>query len=313
MARLIARRLALALPMLFAVSFLSFLLVSLVPGDPARSVLGSQATDEQVAALRIQLGLDRPLVDQYGSWLADALHGDLGVSLQTGIEVSPLLNARLAPTLSLIILTTVTGAVVGVALGTWSAVRGGLLGGVVDLLATLGLAIPSFWLALLLVSGFAVHWKLFPPTGYSAFSESPADWLRSLVLPVATASLIAVTSVAKQTRDSMLDALNRDFVRVLQANGLSHRSIVYRHVLRNAAIPVSALLGVISASLLGATVLIENIFGLPGLGSAAALAAAQHDIPVLQGAVVYCTLIVIAIGLLVDLTQAWLDPKVRVQ
>jgi peptide/nickel transport system permease protein len=308
---LVLRRLLWAVPMLFVVSALSFVLVSLLPGDPARSVLGPLATDQQVARARAQLGLDRSLADQYRSWLVHALHGDLGVSLQTGIDVRQLLDSRLAPTLSLIALSTLTAAVLGVALGVWSATRGGLLGAIIDVLSVIGLAVPAFWLALLLVSTFSIHWRLFPPTGYQSITASPAEWLRSLTLPVLTASLIGLTSVAKQTRDSVLDVYNRNFVLVMQANGLSRRSIVYRHVLRNAAIPVLSLLGVICSSLLGAAVLIENIFGLPGLGSGAAAAAAQHDIPVLQGAVVYFTIIVIVIGLLVDVGRAWLDPKVR--
>ena len=309
--RLVARRLAAAVAMVLLVTFLSFLLVSLVPGDPARSVLGPVATQQQVDELRRQLGLDEPLPLQYLTWLGHAVRGDLGVSLTTGTEVGQLLDARLAPTLSLIALATLTAAVVGVALGTVSAVRGGALGRLVDVLSVVGLAVPGFWLALLLISWFAVRWQIAPATGYTPLLESPGQWLRSLLLPVASASLAAVTGVAKQTRDSMLDALGRDFVRVMQANGLSRRSIVYRHVLRNAAIPVLSLLGVISTSLLGATVLIENIFGLPGLGSAAATAGLQHDLPVLQGVVVYVTLIVVAIGLCVDLCQTWLDPRLR--
>ncbi|MEV4663478.1 ABC transporter permease [Micromonospora echinofusca] len=309
--RLVALRLAWALPMLFVVSFFCFLLVSLVPGDPARSVLGPLAPQQQVDALHQQMGLDRPLLHQYVSWLGRSVQGDLGVSVITGAEVGPMLNARLAPTLSLIILATLTAMLLGVGLGVFSGVRGGPLGRMVDVLSVVGLAVPGFWLALMLVSWFAVRWPLFPVTGYVPVTQSPGDWLGSLVLPVAATSLAAVTAVAKQTRDSMLDTLDRDFVRVMQANGLSRRSIVYRHALRTAAVPVVSLLGVISASLLGTTVLIENIFGLPGLGSGAALAAAQHDIPVLQGAVVYFTLIVIVIGLLVDLCQAWLDPRVR--
>ncbi|MER6753626.1 ABC transporter permease [Micromonospora echinofusca] len=309
--RLVALRLAWALPMLFVVSFFCFLLVSLVPGDPARSVLGPLAPQQQVDALHQQMGLDRPLLHQYVSWLGRSVQGDLGVSVITGAEVGPMLNARLAPTLSLIVLATLTAMLLGVGLGVFSGVRGGPLGRMVDVLSVVGLAVPGFWLALMLVSWFAVRWPLFPVTGYVPLTQSPGDWLGSLVLPVAATSLAAVTAVAKQTRDSMLDTLDRDFVRVMQANGLSRRSIVYRHALRTAAVPVVSLLGVISASLLGTTVLIENIFGLPGLGSGAALAAAQHDIPVLQGAVVYFTLIVIVIGLLVDLCQAWLDPRVR--
>ncbi|MCL7459623.1 ABC transporter permease [Micromonospora echinofusca] len=309
--RLVALRLAWALPMLFVVSFFCFLLVSLVPGDPARSVLGPLAPQQQVDALHQQMGLDRPLLHQYVSWLGRSVQGDLGVSVITGAEVGPMLNARLAPTLSLIVLATLTAMLLGVGLGVFSGVHGGPLGRMVDVLSVVGLAVPGFWLALMLVSWFAVRWPLFPVTGYVPLTQSPGDWLGSLVLPVAATSLAAVTAVAKQTRDSMLDTLDRDFVRVMQANGLSRRSIVYRHALRTAAVPVVSLLGVISASLLGTTVLIENIFGLPGLGSGAALAAAQHDIPVLQGAVVYFTLIVIVIGLLVDLCQAWLDPRVR--
>jgi peptide/nickel transport system permease protein len=305
------RRLLWGLPMLFVVSFFSFLLVSLVPGDPARSVLGPLATQQRVDALRVEMGLDRPLVDQYLTWLSHAVRGDLGTSLITGADVDQLLNPRLPATLSLIISATLAAAILGVALGVVSAVRGGLLGRVVDVLSIVGLAVPGFWLALILVAWFAVRWRLFPPTGYVPLMESPLEWARSMVLPVVAVSLSAATAVAKQTRDSMLDALNRDFVRVMQANGLSRASIVYRHALRNASIPVVSVLGVICASLLGAAVLIENIFGFPGLGSGAAQAAVQHDIPVLQGAVIYFTLIVIAVGLVVDVSQAWLDPKVR--
>ncbi|MFC4471744.1 ABC transporter permease [Streptomyces xiangluensis] len=311
MGRLVARRLLWGVPMLLLVSFFSFLLVSLVPGDPARSVLGPLAPQEQVDTLHQQMGLDRPLPEQYASWLGDAVRGDLGASLVTGTDVGQLLTPRLPATLSLIIPATLTAALVGIVLGVASAVRGGVLGRLVDMLSMVGLAVPGFWLALVLVSWFAVRWRLFPATGYTAFADSPVEWLRSLVLPVAAVSLGAVTAVAKQTRDSMLDALNRDFVRVMQANGLSRWSIVYRHALRNAAIPVVSVLGVICASLLGAAVLVENIFGLPGLGSGAALAAVQHDIPLLQGAVIYFTLIVIVVGLVVDVCHAWLDPKVR--
>ena len=310
MVRLVLRRLAWTGPLLFVVSVLCFLLISLVPGDPARTVLGPLAPPEQVEALHRQMGLDRPLTVQYLSWLADAVHGDLGRSVSTGTAVAPLIASRLTPTVSLILLATLTVGVVGTALGVLSAVRGGPLGRLVNVASVVGLAVPGFWLALVLITWLAVRWRLFPATGYVPFGESPVGWLRSLALPVTATSLAAVTAVAKQTRDAMLDVLSRDFVRVMQANGLSTRSIVYRHALRTAAVPVVALLGVISASLLGATVLIENIFGLPGLGSGAALAAAQHDIPVLQGAVVCYTLIVVAIGLLADLAQAWLDPRV---
>ncbi|MER7007236.1 ABC transporter permease [Dactylosporangium sp. NPDC000555] len=311
MVRLVTRRLVWAVPMLFVVTFFSFVLVSLVPGDPARSVLGQLATEQQVSELRQELGLDRPILPQYLDWLGRALRGDLGHSLVTGGDVGRLMGARLAPTLSLVVLATLAAGLLGVGLGMLSAVRGGALGRLIDVLSVAGLAVPGFWLGLLFVSWFAVHWRLFPATGYTPIAESPIGWLRSLVLPVAAASLAAATAVAKQTRDAVLDVLSREYVRVFEANGLSRRSILFRHVLRNAAVPIISLLGVVCAGLLGAAVLIENIFGLPGIGSGAVVAAMQHDIPVLQGAVVSFTLIVIAVGLVVDLLQAWLDPRVR--
>ncbi|MEU9829796.1 ABC transporter permease [Micromonospora chersina] len=311
--RLVVRRMLWAVPLLFVVSVTSFALMALVPGDPARAVLGPTASAEQVEALSREMGLDRPLPEQYAGWLDRAVHGDLGTSLYTGADVESLLRARLEPTVSLILLSALVAAVVGVLLGLTSAVRGGVLGRLVDVLSAAGLAVPSFWFALLLVSWFAVRWRVFPPTGYTPAGTSAAEWLRSLALPAAATALPAVTGMAKQTRDAVLDALHLSFVRVMQANGLSRSSILFRHVLRNAAGPILSLLGVITAGLLGATVLIENIFGLPGLGSAAALAALQHDIPVLQGTVITFTLIVIAIGLLVDVCQAWLDPRTGVR
>jgi peptide/nickel transport system permease protein len=307
----VARRLAWAVPMLAVVSFLTFFLVSLTPGNAALTILGPSASPAQVQALRTQMGLNKPLLAQYWGWLSGALHGSLGNSLVTGTPVASYLDSSLAPTLSLVGLAIVVSAVLGMALGVASAVRGGALGRGLDALSFAGLAVPSYWLALLLISLFADHWHLFPAVGYVPITQSPLEWLRSLVLPVCAASLLGVAAVAKQTRDSMLDALSRDFVRFLQANGLPRRSVIYRHAMRNAAIPVVTLLAVIAVALLSAVVFVEIIFSLPGLGSVATLAAQQHDLPVLQGAVVYFTLIVVVINLLVDLSYSWLDPRVR--
>lgn len=307
----ILRRVGWAVPLLFVVSFLSFALVSLAPGDAAVTILGPEASESQVRSLRAQMGLDRPLPAQYASWVGRAAQGDLGTSLVNGAPVSTYLESRLGPTLSLVILCVLLSAAIGITLGILSAVRGGLLGRSLDALSLVGLAVPSFWLAPILISQFAVRWRLFPAVGYVPFVDSPLDWARSLVLPAVAGSLTAIAAVAKQTRDSMLDTLHRDFVRVMQANGLSRRSIIYRHALRNAAIPVVTLLGVITVGLLSAVVFVEMIFALPGLGLAATTAAAQHDLPVLQGVVVYFTLLVVAVNLVVDLSYSWLDPRVR--
>jgi len=310
---LIARRLVWALPLLLVVSALSFVLVSLVPGDPARAILGPDASQAQYLLLRRQLGLDQPLYLQYYDWLRGVVHGNLGISLFTGEPVTTILNQRLGVSLTLIAAALLVAAVAGVALGTLSAVRGGRLGRAVDAVAMLGLAVPSFWLALLLIAVFAVGVPLFPATGWVPFSTSPAGWLHALVLPVATLAFSALTIIVVQTRDAMLDVLSRDFIQVLRANGFPARSILLRHALRNAAIPVVTVLGIIFIGLLTATVLVETVFALPGLGSQAVEAATQHDLPVIQGEVLYFTVIVVLVNLLTDVAYGLLDPRVRVR
>jgi peptide/nickel transport system permease protein len=310
---LITRRLAWALPLLLVVSAVSFVLISLVPGDPARAILGPNASQAQYLLLHRQLGLDQPLYLQYYDWLRNAVHGDLGISLFTGEPVTTILNQRLWVSLTLIVAALLVAGVAGVALGTVSAVRGGRLGRAVDAVAMLGLAVPSFWLALLLIAVFAVAVPLFPATGWVPFSASPSGWLHALVLPVATLAFSALTIIVVQTRDAMLDVLSRDFIQVLRANGFPPRSILLRHALRNAAIPVVTVLGIIFIGLLTATVLVETVFALPGLGSQAVEAATQHDVPVLQGEVLYFTAIVVVVNLLTDVAYGLLDPRVRVR
>ncbi|WTW99740.1 ABC transporter permease [Streptomycetaceae bacterium NBC_01309] len=309
--RLVLRRLVSSVPLLFAVSALTFALVSLVPGDPARTIVGQHATEQQYAEVRDQLGLDRPLPAQYWNWLKGVFQGDLGTSLFSGEPVTTLLNNRLPVSLSLIVAATVVSGILGVALGLLSARRGGPLVKAVDALSLLGLAVPAFWLALVLIALFAVELGWFPATGYVPLGEDPYEWGRSLVLPVLSLALSAVSIIAKQTRDSVLDASTRDFTRVLAANGFSPRSILYRHILRNAALPVVTVLGVVLVSLLAGTVFVETVFAMPGLGGLTQQATVQHDIPVIQGAVLYITGLVVAVNLLVDLAYERLDPRVR--
>jgi len=309
--RIIGRRLLASVPLLFVASALTFVLVSLVPGDPARTIAGQHATAEQYRLIRQRLGLDDPLPVQYWHWLKGVLHGDLGSSLFTGEHVASALNTRLPVSLALIVAGTLVSGIVGVALGLAGARRGGALMKLVDVLAMAGLAVPPFWLALVMIAVFAVRLRWFPATGYTAIADDPAGWARSLVLPVLAISLGAVATIAKQTRDSVLDVLGRDFVRVMRANGLSERSIVYRHVLRNAAIPLVTVLGVLMVALIAATVFVESVFAMPGLGRLVTEATVQHDIPLIQGAVLYITLLVIMINLLVDLAYGLLDPRVR--
>jgi peptide/nickel transport system permease protein len=310
MLRIAARRLAWSVPILFSVSVLTFLLARLSPGDAARVVLGTNTDPVAYARIRRELGLDQSLFEQYTRWLGHALRGDLGSSLFTGEPVTAILNSRLAVSLSLIVGTTLACVTIGLAVGMFSAVRGGAWGRGVDAMALLGMAVPNYWLGLLLIAAFAVGLPWFPATGYVPFMESSGEWARSLVLPVVTLAVAGIATVASQTRGAMVDVLQREFIRALRANGMSTRSILFKHALRNAALPVVTVVGLLVAGLLGGTVLVEYVFALPGLGVLAVTATNQHDLPVIEGIVVYFTLIVIVVNLATDLLYAWLNPKV---
>jgi peptide/nickel transport system permease protein len=312
MVRLIVNRLLLSVVLIVVSSIAIFLLMSLVPGDPARTILGANATPDAVARLREQLGLNQPLLAQYGSWIGGVVRGDFGESIFSGDPVVTLILTRLPVTLSLIVLSTVVIAALGTALGLLSAVRGGALGRFLDAISLVGLALPSYWVAILFVAVFAVAIRIFPATGYTAFADSPGGWLLSLVLPVAALSLGGVTIVAKQMRDSAMDVLARDYIRVLRATGVRERSIVAKHVLRNASLPSLTVLGITVVGALTGAVFVENVFVLPGLGSLVTQATTSHDLPVVLGVGVFFTLFVIIVNLVIDILYGVLNPKVRV-
>lgn len=305
------RRLLLAVPLLFVVSSLSFVLVSLTPGDAAREILGINATPEEYAQLRRSLGLNLPLYDQYWNWLRHAFEGNLGASFLSGEKVTQVIGSGLPVTLSLILLAVVVVAVLGVGLGVFSAVRGGVAGRLVDAASMLGFAIPAFWLGLILIVVFAVKLNWFPAIGYVPLTQSATEWIRSLTLPVLALAIGGVAGVARQTREAMLDALNSEYIRMARANGLPPRSLYFRHALKNASIPVVTQLGLLTIALLGGTVLVENVFALQGLGRLVVGATTQHDLPVVQGIAVVFTLIVVVVNLLVDLAYTLLNPRVR--
>ncbi|WP_221583337.1 ABC transporter permease [Microbacterium sp. G2-8] len=309
---MLLRRVAIAIPLIIIVSMLMFLLASLVPGDQARTILGEEATPAQIAALREQLGLDLPLYQQYANWAVAAVQGDFGDSILTGQGVGSVLASRLPVTASLMILSTAIIAIAGGIFGILSALRGGWLGRVLDAVSLFGLAVPSFAVAILLASVFAVVLPIFPATGYVAFSTDPVGWLWALVLPAVASSLAGTTLVAKQMRDSVKDALARDYVRAMRANGISDTSILLRHVVKNASIPAVTVLGLGAVAALTGSIFIENVFVLPGLGTLATQATLNHDLPVLLGLGVLFTLMVVIVNLIVDLIYGVLNPKVRV-
>jgi len=310
MLKLITRRLAWSVPLALAASAASFLLVGMLPGDAARSLLGQNATEQQLTEVRQQLGLNQPLVLQYWNWLIHALQGDLGTSLINKASVVEQLNERLGASLSLIIGATVVSAVIGVALGVRGALRGPA-GKIVDAVSVLGLAVPDFWLGLVLVLVFAVQLAIFPPTGYVSPALDTAAWFDSLVLPVVTLAVPATAIVAKQARDAVATALSRPFTRTLRAAGVPEWSIIYRHALKNAAVPILTVIGLVFVGALSGTVAVEFIFAIPGLGRTAVEATSAHDFPLIQGVVVYFTLIVITVNLLVDLAYGYFNPRIR--
>jgi peptide/nickel transport system permease protein len=310
--KMVIRRLLLSVPLLFVVSVLTFGLIALTPGNPALEILGGNATPDEVTALDQQLGLNQPLVVQYWHWLDKVLHGNLGVSLFSSQTVTSDINSRVGVTLTIVIGAVLVSTLLGVALGVVSAVRGGWLGKLTDVVSLVGFAVPNFWLGLILVTIFSVKLGLVPATGFVPFSTSPNGWLDSIILPVITLSAVGITGVAKQTRDSLRDVMGQPFITALRAEGVPERSILLRHGLKNAALPVITMMGLFFVGMLSGAVIVEQVFGLPGVGSLAVSATSTHDLPVVQGVVLYFTVIVIVVNLILDVSYGLLNPKGRV-
>jgi peptide/nickel transport system permease protein len=307
----ILRRLAISVPMIFVIASLTFLLVSLIPGDPAIAILGPEATPEEYAQVRAELGLDRPLFIQYVDWMVAAVQGDLGNSIRTGRPVVTMIGERMEVTVSLAVIAIIVTAVLGVLIGLVGALKGGWIGKSSQVVAVLGTSVPNFWFGILLVLFFAVGLGVLPATGYAPMSRGLGEWARHLVLPVAAIALAGIAGIARQTRASMNEVLGRDFVRTLMASGTPYHSVVFRHALRNAAIPVVTRLSFQFFGLLSGAIVVDQVFALPGLGSIMLVAMNGRDIPVVQGVVILTAVLVIVVNLIVDLLNAWINPKVR--
>ncbi|MBM7473680.1 ABC transporter permease [Subtercola frigoramans] len=307
---MILSRVAFAIPVLFVMTFLTFFLASLIPGNVALVLLGPSATVESVQALTRDLGLDKPVLVQYFSWVGNALHGDLGKSIYTGDTVSHIVLQRFWPTLSLALLAAVVSAIIGISLGLFAAIKGGALSRILDTLGMVGIAVPGFWIALLLIVVFSGQLRLLPAIGYENPSEDFWGWIRHLILPVSAMALAGIALIAKQTRDAFSEALSRDFIRFLQANGVPRRSLLFRHALRYASVPIVAAFAVTFINFFSATATLEIVFAIPGLGSQVATATANHDLSVLQGAVLAYTIVTVVTILLADIIYSLLNPKV---
>jgi len=304
-------RVATALPVLAIMTVLTFLLVSLIPGDAATTILGQDATPERVAALNAELGLDQPLALRYWEWLQAAVTGDLGTSLYTGDQVSGVVLGRVGPTLSIVLASTALAVIIGTCSGFYAALRGGWIARTLDTLGMLGISLPNFWIALLLVAIFAGQFALLPALGYVPIRKDPVDWAAHLVLPVASLTVAGIAMIAKQSRDAVSEGLSREFVRFLEANGVPRWKLLWSHVLRYAAGRIVSVTLATFVNLFGGTVALEAVFAVPGIGSLVATATLQHDLPTVQGAVLAYTVVILVMTIAADLGRAALDPKVR--
>ncbi len=308
----VVQRLLLALVVVLGITFVVFMIMQIVPGDPARVILGPYASDESVAGLRDRLGLDRPFFEQYLTWLSKAARGDFGQSLLNGQEVAPQLHGRIGPSFELAIVSLVIGLVIAFPIGIISALKPG---SAIDIIATvfsqIGVSIPSFWMGILLIIVFSLNLDLLPPSGYTPIWEDAGDWLAHIVLPAFTAGFVSASIQTRFIRSAMLDVLNANYVQTARAKGLNERTVIMRHALRNALINIVTIIGLQITALFSGIVIVEVVFSWPGLGRLAFNAVEERDYPLLQGAVMVVAIMVTLVNLFVDLLYFLLDPRIE--
>lgn len=308
----IVRRLLASVVLLFVTAALTFVLLSIPNQDVGRQVLGMNASQGAIDAKNAELGLDRPILVQFVDWVGQALQGNLGRSWFSSENVTTAIGNRLPVTLSLMIAVTIVTAIVGYVLGVWAGVSRGGIDKFVQIFSVAGYALPGFLVTIVLVIVFAVHLGWFPAIGYIPISQSFTGWLSTIALPTISLSLAAIAGVAQQVRSSVIEVARSDYIRTMQTRGLPRRRILFRHVLRNASAPALVVLGMQFVGLLGGAVIVEQIFGLPGIGSMTIKYTTQGDLPIIMGLVMLTAIGVVIINLLVDLAIGWLLPKARV-
>jgi peptide/nickel transport system permease protein len=289
-----------------------FLLLRLTPGDPAAIMAGDAATAEQIESIRAGLGLDRPIVVQFGIWLGRVLAGDLGESFYFRIKVATLIGQRLEPTFALATLTIVFAVLVSVPLGVVSAWRfGGWFDRALMGFSVLGFSIPVFVLAYLLIWLVSLKLGWFPVQGYRRLADGFLPFLHHLILPALTLSVIYIALIARVTRASVLEALGEDYIRTARAKGLPELRVLVRHALANAAVPIATVIGIGIAILIGGVVVTESVYAIPGLGRLTVDAVLARDFPTIQGVILFFSFIYVLVNLLIDLSYVFLDPRIR--
>jgi len=313
MGKYILSRLGQSLAVIFLVTVIVFTLMHILPGDPISIYLGETATPEQIEYYTQMFGLDQPLHVQYLRWIGGLLKGEMGRSITYSIDVKELLAKRVVCTLSVTLPAFFLSICIGVTLGVISATnRGKKLDSIITSCANVGIAIPSFWVGIILVYFFALTLKVLPVQGYTSFMENPIDYLRKLVMPVIVLSLGQIASLTRQTRSAMLEVVSQDYIRTARSKGITEKRVIYRHALRNALIPIVTLLGNSIGMLIGGTVIIENLFVIPGVGSLMMTSIINKDYMVVQNVTFIIALAVVLCNLFVDILYGYIDPRIRI-
>jgi len=309
----ISKRVLATVPVMGVVALFVFLMLRLSPGDPAAVIAGDYASAEDVARIREQLGLNEPILVQFGTWIGQLLHGDLGISIFTNLPVTTLISQRLEPTLMLALTTIVFTILVAVPLGTLAAWKSGsLIDRFVMLFSVAGFSVPVFVLGYILIYLLAMQLKWLPVQGYkSIFTDGVWPFLRHIILPTLTLSVIYIALIARMTRAAVMEVLQEDYVRTARAKGQSEIKVLMKHALRNAAVPIVTVIGLGIALLIGGVVVTESVYNIPGLGRLVLDAVLGRDYPIIQGLILLFSFVYILINLLIDLSYTLFDPRIR--
>ncbi len=312
MLRYLLKRLLATIPVMALVALFVFSLLYLSPGDPAAVIAGDIATEADIARIRAQLGLDQPFLVRFGGWAWGLLHGDLGTSIFTGLPVATLIGQRIEPTLALTLCTLIVAVGLAVPLGVLAAARaGGWMDRSVMALSVLGFSVPVFVIAYGLILLFAVQLEWLPVQGYRSLKEGLWPFLRHMILPSVALGIVYMALIARITRATMLDVLSQDYVRTATAKGLAHNTVLTRHALKNAAVPIVTIIGIGVAALIGGVVVTETVFAIPGLGRLTVDAILRRDYPIIQGVTLLFSAVYVLVNLLVDLSYSLFDPRIK--
>lgn len=312
MGKFIIKRVLISIVVVFLVSVFAFSLMHILPGDPARLSLGEEASQEDVDALREELNLNKPVLEQYFIWISGIFRGDFGQSIQYHRPVLDIMQERLPRTVAIGLPTLVISTIIGIAFGIISAIRRGkFIDQVITFLATIGMGTPVFWIGILGIYLFAMRLGILPVQGFTSPTEDFAKYVHQAILPVFCLSTHQVASVSRQTRTNMLDVINQDYIRTAKANGIRPSSIVFKHALRNALIPIVTVIAMQVRMVIGGSLIVEQVFNIAGIGQLLQTAVGNRDYLIVQGAVLVISLVTVGCNLLVDILYGVVDPRIR--